>query len=123
MTNSQRQQTQVKLIFAFPFAFVAATRPELKTVIREVERLESDLCQGMQESIEHVPCPVPGARLAFYITSLTKPDTTEKRNAKKQLQLALPLNLFLSLRARKWISFYVQNQAIQFNFYLITIVH
>jgi hypothetical protein len=109
MTDRQRQQTQVKLAFAFPFAFVAATRPELKSVVQEVERLERELCQGNQKGLEPVPCPVPGARLAFYITSLTKPNTTGQRNAKKQLQLALPLNLFLSLHVRKWTSFYVQN--------------
>ena len=101
-----------KEIVAFLFAFVDATRPELKAVFSDVERLENDLCNGI--SIEHVPCPVPGARLAFYITSLTKPDTKEVRNAKKQLQLALPLNLFLCLHARKWTSFYVQNLSSYF---------
>lgn len=96
------------------FCIPCCVRLGLKEVILEVERLENDLCKGVQESLNHVPCPVPGARLAFYITSLTKPDTTEQRNARKQLQLALPLNLFLSLRVRKWTSFYVQNLSINF---------
>jgi hypothetical protein len=86
----------------------------LKTVIEEVERLEDELCQGVRRSLEFIPCPVPGARLAFYITSLTKPDNTAKRNAKKQLQLALPLNLFLCLHVRKWASFYVQNLELSY---------
>jgi len=109
MTDRQRQQTQVKLVFAFPFAFVAATRPQLKDVVQEVECLERELCEGKQQALDPVPCPAPGARLAFYIASLTKPNTTGQRNAKKQLQLALPLNLFLTLHVRKWTSFYVQN--------------
>ena len=100
---------QVKLCFAFTFVFVAATRPDLKAVFEDVERLDNELCQGNHKVIAPEPCPVAGARLAFYITSLTKPHTTGQRNARKQLQLALPLNLFLSLRARKWSSFYAQN--------------
>jgi hypothetical protein len=45
--------------------------------------------------------------LAFYITSLTKPNTT--RDAATQLKIALPLNLFLAMRAREWTTFYVRH--------------
>jgi hypothetical protein len=70
-------------------------------------RLEDELCWGISRSIDEQPCPArDGTRLAFYITSLTKPNTS--RDAAAQLMMALPLNLFLALHARAWTTFYVR---------------
>jgi hypothetical protein len=83
----------------------------LNEVVRAVDQLEDELCNAIRTGIEKQPCPASiGTRLAFYITSLTKPNTS--RNAAKQLMVALPLNLFLALHAREWTTFYVRRPEI-----------
>jgi hypothetical protein len=70
-------------------------------------QLEDQLCRAITHGIDEQPCPArDGTRLAFYITSLTIPNTS--RDAAAQLKLALPLNLFLALHARAWTTFYVR---------------
>ena len=80
----------------------------MKEVLNTARQLEDDLCRGFRDGIKQQPCPGrDGTRLAFYITSLTKPNTA--RDAASQLKVALPLNLFLAMRARDWTSFYVRH--------------
>lgn len=74
-------------------------------VAAAARRLEDELCRGNTKGIDPEPCPREGTRLAFYITSLTKPGT--QRDAAAQLKVALPLNLFLALQSREWATFYV----------------
>jgi hypothetical protein len=73
-------------------------------------RLEDDLDRGVRTGIEPEPCPRAGTRLAFYITSLSKPHTD--RDAAAQLKVALPLNLLLALHSRKWATFYVSRSEL-----------
>ena len=88
------------------FHLFKKNRPDLKSVLSEAVKLERDLCEGVRSGVAPVNSPIQGARLAFYITSLTKRGS--QRNAAMQLKLALPINLFLNLQARKWASFYVR---------------
>jgi hypothetical protein len=74
-------------------------------VAAAARRLEDELCRGNTKGIDPEPCPREGTRLAFYITSLTKPGSG--RDAAAQLKVALPLNLFLALQSREWATFYV----------------
>ena len=78
----------------------------MRSVLNEADRLERELCEGVRAGIDPVDCPIEEAHFAFYTTSLTKRGSV--RDAAMQLKLALPINLFLNLQARKWASFYVR---------------